>query len=677
MSVRAIPWKARAVLAAGCLVVVLAAAAFSAARGNASSSAAPPVDHQLCYAASGAFTKVPAGVRLIDEFNPNGFAPKINGKAGLLCNPVAKTLPTGKVYGVTNPAAHLVCFPITATGTQPTPSVVVKNQFGSATLAPARQPNSVCVPSWKSLTGPLNKNPNTPPRLSHFTCYPVSVAAGAYNPPSGLKLQDEFGKTKVAVAVNPVPQELCVPAKKIVGSHTYPIVNTTAHLLCYGVSKTPIRNPVWAQNQFGRTKVAVKSTQWLCLPSTLDIPPAVISTTPSNGSTGAVKTLPIRIEFSEYVNAAAGAFTLECPTGTPRAFTVNSSPAVQFSLTPTSPLPAGTTCTVTVHASGITDIDAGSPLGANYTFSFTTCGGASCHVYFTTYGFGHDQGTVNSVQNSGGSVTTYAGGQDLTTSVAVDGAYVYWTNLVGSLSKVPIGGGNVTTLATGLNNAHSLEVDGASAYWLNEGDGTIDKVPIGGGSVTTLASGQSPTALAVDGSYVYFTSGTSVDKVPVGGGSVTTLATGQVAPRSIAVDGAYVYWVNQETSPYAGDGSVNKVPIGGGSVTTIVQGGNQAFTVPINQPLGMAVDGTNVYWTNPADTPNNASVYQVPIGGGVVTNLAQAASFPRSIAVDGAYVYWVDSDLAEVERVPIGGGIVTAITYTGVHDQPDSLALGP
>jgi hypothetical protein len=94
------------------------------------------------------------------------------------CNPVQKTVPSG-VYPITNPNAHLTCFPIT-TSAQPTPTVVVTNQLGSATLVPS-QPNLLCVPSWKSLTGPPGMSPTTPPNLNHFTCYPVSEISGGYS----------------------------------------------------------------------------------------------------------------------------------------------------------------------------------------------------------------------------------------------------------------------------------------------------------------------------------------------------------------------------------------------------------------------------------------------------------------------------------------------------------------
>jgi hypothetical protein len=227
--------------------------------------APPPVDHQLCYNASSSQFTIPPGIRLINQFSPNGFVPVITPTVTVHCNPVEKTVSSG-VYPITNPDAHLACYPISTSG-QPTPTVVVTNQFGSATLQPS-QPNLLCVPSWKSLTGPPGQSPPTPPNLNHFTCYPVTVTSGSYSPPPVL-LQDEFASSPVSVSVSPVPQELCLPTEKILPSgQVFPIINPTLHLLCFPVSPTPIVPQVWDQNQFGTSPITIYSTKWLCPPST-------------------------------------------------------------------------------------------------------------------------------------------------------------------------------------------------------------------------------------------------------------------------------------------------------------------------------------------------------------------------------------------------------------------------
>jgi endonuclease G len=107
-----------------------------------------------------------------------------------------------------------------------------------------------------------------------------------------------------------------------------------------------------------------------------DVAPSVIGTTPANNANNVFVSSTILVNFSESVTASdppASAFSLECPAGSPRTFTQTASPTATFTLTPDSPLPAGTTCQVTVNANDIRDAD-GTPdhMTANYSFSFTT-----------------------------------------------------------------------------------------------------------------------------------------------------------------------------------------------------------------------------------------------------------------------------------------------------------------
>lgn len=105
-----------------------------------------------------------------------------------------------------------------------------------------------------------------------------------------------------------------------------------------------------------------------------DAAPSVLNTTPANGAINVAADSNISITFSESVNATGSAFTLECPTGTPKTFTQSSSPATTFTLDPTVDLPFSTVCTVTVNATQITDVDLTDPpndMVANFVFSFT------------------------------------------------------------------------------------------------------------------------------------------------------------------------------------------------------------------------------------------------------------------------------------------------------------------
>ena len=106
-----------------------------------------------------------------------------------------------------------------------------------------------------------------------------------------------------------------------------------------------------------------------------DAAPAVTTTTPANGAANVALDSNIVINFSESVTASDSAFSIQCPAGSPQAFTQTSSPAASFTLHPIAALPANTTCTVTVAAAQISDTDSTDPpdqMAGDFSFSFST-----------------------------------------------------------------------------------------------------------------------------------------------------------------------------------------------------------------------------------------------------------------------------------------------------------------
>jgi hypothetical protein len=259
----------KVLLAAGAVLLVtggaIAGVAGAGVAGATSAAAPKLLDHQLCYTASAKGFKVPKRVLLKDQLSPHGFVPKI-GPVALHCNPVEKiVLPGKKIFPIVHPAAHLVCFMITEPKQRTPPAVVVTNQFGTGAVVPG-QPDLLCLPSWKSLTGPPRRKRVQPPDLSHFTCYPVYQIRGLFRPPAVL-LKDEFAGKPVPAKVNPVPVLLCLPTQKTVAGRVYKAIYPGLSLLCFPVSKTPIRPRVFDENQFGTSVVLIHRTALLCLPS--------------------------------------------------------------------------------------------------------------------------------------------------------------------------------------------------------------------------------------------------------------------------------------------------------------------------------------------------------------------------------------------------------------------------
>jgi endonuclease G len=105
-----------------------------------------------------------------------------------------------------------------------------------------------------------------------------------------------------------------------------------------------------------------------------DTGPSVSNTTPAAGANNVPVNSTIVVSFSESVIASPTAFSLQCPVGVSPVFGQSAAPAMSYTLTPSSPLPYSTTCTVTVTANQVSDTDGIPPAGmaSDVAFSFTT-----------------------------------------------------------------------------------------------------------------------------------------------------------------------------------------------------------------------------------------------------------------------------------------------------------------
>lgn len=111
--------------------------------------------------------------------------------------------------------------------------------------------------------------------------------------------------------------------------------------------------------------------------TTGDHSPAVSSTTPTDGATGVVLNTDITLNFSEAVTLDTGWYNIACGTSGTHTAVVTGGPQ-NWTLNPDVDFVNNETCTVTLTAGAVHDVDSNDPpdtMGTNYVFSFVTTDG--------------------------------------------------------------------------------------------------------------------------------------------------------------------------------------------------------------------------------------------------------------------------------------------------------------
>jgi predicted extracellular nuclease len=142
----------------------------------------------------------------------------------------------------------------------------------------------------------------------------------------------------------------------------------------------------------------------------------------------------ITIDFSESVDVAAGAITVECPAGSVVASSGAADNITSVIIDPASDLPTLTSCVINVDAAGVTDEDTDDPpdtLTGQASFSFTTEGRSASNRSPRSTA----SRVVDSRQQSG----------HVTTQGVVVGDYETSTGLQGFYLQDAIGDGDAAT----------------------------------------------------------------------------------------------------------------------------------------------------------------------------------------------------------------------------------------
>jgi hypothetical protein len=144
----------------------------------------------------------------------------------------------------------------------------------------------------------------------------------------------------------------------------------------------------------------------------------------------------------------------------------------------------------------------------------------------------------------------------------------------------------------------------------------------------------------------------NVMRVLKGGGMPEAVATMDPGPTGLAIDNTYVYWTT--VSGTAGALTARKKDLSAAAIP---------LATMLNVPGQVTVDSNAAYWTE-YQAGLVKSVGKPGIGGGVTFGMSQNG--PQGIAVDDAHVYWGTFSGGTINSAPKGGGVAPVSIATGV-----------
>ncbi|HEY5240790.1 MAG TPA: hypothetical protein VIJ22_04960 [Polyangiaceae bacterium] len=174
---------------------------------------------------------------------------------------------------------------------------------------------------------------------------------------------------------------------------------------------------------------------------------------------------------------------------------------------------------------------------------------------------------------------------------------------------------------------------------------------------TVVAQLPSPDHIVTDGLNLYVTAWPldggdgEVVRIPTDGGGSTVIAT--TGGPGLAIDDEWVYLANDtsdDTGHVTNGGTIDRVAKTGGVVQTVASS---------PEPGEIAVDDTNVYWTDLYQ--DNCTIWVAPKAGSVSPTLlvTTGAELIGGITLDATHVYWIEVDAlpsGSLRRISKSGG---------------------
>jgi hypothetical protein len=234
--------------------------------------------------------------------------------------------------------------------------------------------------------------------------------------------------------------------------------------------------------------------------------------------------------------------------------------------------------------------------GTLYFYSSVQWQGVPCNSNFT-----HDH-IIETIPTQGGTPAPLTANLNISPGYfSTEGVYLHWSNPfrnINTISHIPLVGGGLSTDVAGLNTPWALTTPttgpaGGYIFWTEGADPASLKRIKPGGVTLTLLTGISfanfRCFVQVD-SFVYCAMANgSVVKVPIDGGTpVTAVSTTDAKyPLGLASDGTYLFWTT------SGDGSIRRIAI---PPTTSAATNVAAFSATLNGSVNPGGLTTSVYF---------------------------------------------------------------------------------
>ncbi|WP_437928620.1 hypothetical protein WMF37_04980 [Sorangium sp. So ce291] len=162
---------------------------------------------------------------------------------------------------------------------------------------------------------------------------------------------------------------------------------------------------------------------------------------------------------------------------------------------------------------------------------------------------------IASISKSAWDKASMAAGNEKIKYVAVDGGFVYWSQLTDDTATTAVYRTPKATsidptmkeLVANTTDPGQIIFDDRYVYIASfDGVRRVDKATPE--SEMVLVQGIDVGGIAVDGAYLYYTDsmGGTVNRVPIEGGSATVIVDGQAWPFGIVVVGDYLIWANRD-----------------------------------------------------------------------------------------------------------------------------------